>query len=737
MKKNLFFLLTCIAFNTQAQVQWASEVIRFSSEFSRSAYGSKMILGKPDKLPAWGESPMAWAPLKMENPNGEFIEVGFAVPQAIAQVAIGESNCPGAISKITAIDTKNKKHILFQNDTIRPRFGYGGGMKNIVFPLTEYTVKHIRVDLNTKAIAGMSQLDCIGISASTDSIKAIIDTIAYTFNSAPENLGPLVNSRADDMLPIISPDGNTLYFARKKHIENIGDEKRDDIWISKKDANGNWGKAIHLESPLNNEFHNYVAWVSGDGKTLTLANDYKNPGAAQGVSSSTFDGSTWSNPKTLKINDMYNRNEFSCYHMNAEGNVLLLAIERGDSYGDMDIYISFLQKNNVWTVPKNIGSTINTAATEGSVFIAADNKTLYFSSNGRSGFGGFDMYMSKRLDDTWLNWSEPKNLGSLINSRYDDFYYTIPASGDYAYFSSRQNSMGGADLFRIAIPKEIQPEPVSLVSGKVIDKQTGKTINAEIEYGGLINIEPIQQFTGKNGEYTLIIPAPDYNITIKSEGFFPLLTNPVLQNATVDLDYNATDPVEVIKYQLRQELYSNLKNYSGDSSSLTELIKESYKELYKRETIQDTLLSEITDELQGELQTQVSFNEKIEDIEMIPLKEGQVLTLNNVFFDANKALLKETSRDQLNEIASFLLEHPNIYVEIGGHTNGLPEDDFCQQLSDARAKNVAEYIIEQGVDASRVTFRGYGKTMPIADNATLEGRKKNQRVELKIIKINP
>ncbi|HET8962965.1 MAG TPA: OmpA family protein, partial [Chitinophagales bacterium] len=432
-----------------------------------------------------------------------------------------------------------------------------------------------------------------------------------------------------------------------------------------------------------------------------------------------------------------NKNEFSCYHLNAEGNVLFLAIQRGDTYGDMDIYISFLQKNNVWTVPKNLGERINTAATEGSVFIAADNKTLYFASNGRSGFGGFDMYMSKRLDDTWMNWSEPKNLGQQINSKYDDFYYTIPASGDYAYFSSRQNSMGGADLFKIALPKEIQPEPVALITGKIIDKESGKTMEATMEYGGLINIEPIQKFTNADGKYAMIIPGSSYSITIRKEGYFPIFTNPDLENSTMNLDYNATDPVEIIKHTLKQEVNSKLKNYSGDSTEISELIKESYKELENQTTIQDTLLKEITDELTVEYNAQNNFREKNEDIEMIPIREGQVLTLNNVFFDANRSTLKETSKDQLLEIAEFLKLHPNIYVEIGGHTNGLPEDDFCMQLSDTRAKNVAEFIIQQGVESSRVTYKGYGKSFPIADNATLEGRKKNQRVELKIIKIIP
>lgn len=731
----LFFLLITLNAISQ-QVQWAGSVIKFSSEYSRTQYSAKMILGKPDKLPAWGESPIAWAPATMDNEQGEFIHVGFTTPQQIRQIAIGESNCSGAVQLVTAYDTKGKKYIVYQNDTINSRFTNGGGMMHIFMPLTDYEVKSIRVDLQTKAIPGMNQIDCIGISESEISIEAKIDVVEYNYISIPENLGPMVNSRADDMLPIITPDGKTLYFARKKHNENYGDGKRDDIWYSTLDINNNWTTAKNIGEPLNNEYHNYVAWVNANGKNIALANDYKNPGAGQRVSSSTFENGKWSFPNTLRINDMYNRNEFSCYHLNTEGNIMFLAIERGDTYGDMDIYVSFLQKNNAWTTPKNLGSVINTAATEGSVFIANDNRTLYIATNGRSGYGGFDMFMSKRLDDTWLNWSEPINLGPLINSKYDEFYYTIPASGDYAYYSSRQNTIGGADLFRIQLPKEIQPEPVALINGNVIDKQTGKKINATIEYGGLINTEPARIQTDTGHAYTLIIPEPSYFVTVTKEGYMPLRINPVVSNRTSDIDYNNLDAIEIIKHEIKQSITPQLKNATFDSADIEKIVRQSYESLeLEKENNEEQIIQEIVAEITTEIHTKDEYQELTTDIEMIPIREGQILTLNNVYFDANKSVLKDASKDQLFEIAEFLKMHPNIYVEIGGHTNSLPEDTFCNQLSDARAKNVAEFIISQGISADRVTYKGYGKTLPIADNNTLEGRKKNQRVDLKIMRI--
>src|SRR5690606_40006543 len=126
--------------------------------------------------------------------------------------------------------------------------------------------------------------------------------------------------------------------------------------------------------------------------------------------------------------------------------VLILSVQRLDTQGDKDLYVSFMQADGFWSEPRNIGKVVNTAAYEGSPFIAADGKTLYFTTTGKSGYGDGDIFMTKRLDDTWLNWSEPVNLGPEINTEQWDGFFTVPASGDYAYFSSTENSLGQEDI---------------------------------------------------------------------------------------------------------------------------------------------------------------------------------------------------------------------------------------------------------------------------------------------------
>jgi outer membrane protein OmpA-like peptidoglycan-associated protein len=208
--------------------------------------------------------------------------------------------------------------------------------------------------------------------------------------------------------------------------------------------------------------------------------------------------------------------------MAQNGKVLVMTAQRNDSYGSKDLYVSFLQSNNTWSEPKNMGAVVNTADGEISPFIASDGVSLYYSTGGLSGFGNMDVFVSKRLDDSWLNWSEPQNLGPAINSDAWDTYYTIPASGDYAYFVSDKESNGENDIFRIKLDKAIQPDPVALVYGNVYDAQTKQPLQASISYealpkGGEAGSAVANPVTDG---YKVVLPLKSkYTFTAKAEGF--------------------------------------------------------------------------------------------------------------------------------------------------------------------------------------------------------------------------
>jgi outer membrane protein OmpA-like peptidoglycan-associated protein len=202
------------------------------------------------------------------------------------------------------------------------------------------------------------------------------------------------------------------------------------------------------------------------------------------------------------------------------------------------------------------------------------------------------------------------------------------------------------------------------------------------------------------------------------------------------MDYNQADSIEVIKHQIKSEILPEIKDHTFNREAMISTIREKVEEeISDTSSVADQLIEELTDELLSTVPDSGSYEIVEETIEMIPIRAGTVIRLNNIFFEANKADLKPESTASLDELATFLLENKNIYVEIGGHTNGLPGDEFCQKLSDNRAKAVTDYLIAKGIRSDHVSWKGYGKTQPVASNDTVEGRRKNQRVELKIIKV--
>ncbi len=472
MKKLVLFVTYYLLLSTDfsfSQVQWASKVVDFSSEYkddvireNSTRWSASQVLGYPNST-KYASSQLAWTPKSQDNSN-EFITVGFATSQMVQQIIVGENSNAGAIAEIILYDNKGNKFSVYQNDNPKPT-------QKIYDVLTYFKIKptynivKLKLMINTNAVFGRQEIDCIGISATTVPYKQTINAIKYTENAGlPENLGSNVNTQFYDHLPLISPDGSLLYFTRKLTDENNAKDFNDDIYFSQIMPSGKFTKAENIGSPLNTSENNFICFVSRDNKRLYVANKYiRNTYNYAGLSVTIKQkNGEWSKPKPLNIPDLYNKNEFAHYHMNMDENIVLMSIQRDDSYGDLDLYVSKKYNDGDWSVPINLGAVINTLGAEGSVFLAADGKTLYFSSSGHPGFGSYDMYMSKRLDESWTNWSMPLNLGAKINSEEMDIYYTIPASGDYAYFSSGNSYFGKNDLYKIKLPKEARPDFVDI-----------------------------------------------------------------------------------------------------------------------------------------------------------------------------------------------------------------------------------------------------------------------------------
>jgi outer membrane protein OmpA-like peptidoglycan-associated protein len=518
------------------QVQWASTLLGFSSEksvevtpgkFSLHQYHAEQVLGKPNKCPATGDSPCAWLPAADfdQGTQEEWVKVGFDKPMKIQQVAIAQNFYPGAIEKVILYDERDRQRAEF--DYTPSPDGLVAKIKHVTFEKTAYPVAAVKIVLQPGLVPGQNEIDAIAISDGSAYVEAPINVAPGIEVGPKENLGPGVNSPYDDLLPVISPDGKTLFIARMNHPQNFGID--DNIWYTTLDDHGNWLPVKNIGPALNNGGSSYVSSVTPDGNTLLIAGSFKSKDskpAALWLTHRTAQG--WSYPEPVRVKDFYTYSIYSEYSLSNDGRTIILSLDRADSYGRKDLYVSFLQKDGSWSAPKNLGPTVNSASDEATPFIASDGKTLYFASDGFAGYGSMDMYFTRRLDSTWQHWSEPQNLGPKLNSETFDAYYTVPASGEYAYFVSYERSYGLGDIFRVKLPEALRPKAVVLISGKVLDAKTGKPLEAKIKYELLSNGKEIGSASTSpaTGIYKITLPAGEnYGYRAEAPGYIPVSEN--------------------------------------------------------------------------------------------------------------------------------------------------------------------------------------------------------------------
>jgi len=661
-----FTLLVCLLFplaSIAQNVQWASKVVNFSSELTSVQYAADQILGKPNVLPAGGESPNAWTPSK---PNrSDFITVGFDNPVRIRQIMIAESYGLSALTNLTAIETNGTEHSMYK--FVPAEIPVNARLINIMFDMTSYLVASIKLEFDGKAVPEFYSIDAVGISDSPKPFEVEVN-LPENLNSelSTERLSEKVNSPYKEYKPLLSPDGKTLYFSRQNHPENIGGVKDpEDIWYSELDENGEWAEAQNA-TELNTAGPNFISAITPDGSSVVmlLGNSYDDKGRVRaGVSVATRNGSEWSEPENLNIINDYNYNEKAHYYMSNNRQTLFLAVERDDTKGGRDMYISFLMADGSWTEPKNIGLNVNTAADESAPFLAADDKTLYFSSNGYAGFGGYDIYVTTRLDDSWLKWSDPQNMGPQINTDQEDLFFYIPVTGNYAYYSRGVNE-NDADIYKVSLPLTVNPAPVVIVRGKILNSETGEPLDAKIIYERLSDGKQIgvTRSNPETGEYQIVLPVGEkYGFRAEAEGYIPISEN-------VDL----------------------------------------------------------TDADQG-------YMEIDSDLKLVPVEVEVTIVMNNVFFDFDKAILKNESTPELDRISTFLLENESVKITIKGHTDEVGPDDYNMGLSKRRAGAVYDYFVSKGVSTDRLDVQYFGETQPADSNTTREGRLKNRRVEFTIV----
>ncbi|MEI6089133.1 MAG: OmpA family protein [bacterium] len=484
MKILLSIILTIITFNAvilySGDIHWADKVI--SKSVKSNINHGRQILGEPNVMPDFGSSNCAWSP-ELNRAKTEWIMLGFDSTITVKTIFIYENLNPGAIIAVTVYDQSNNEHQVYSNNNPVPLRVEGRVLK-ILVDQDNIKANSVKIEVSMMNYYGREyQIDAIGISSKAIDYEVKIDQIEDLLDVVSENLGPNINTVYNEVAPIITASGKKLFFTRQDDPNNIGEAKLQDIYFSTINKDGKFSPAKNVGPPLNDKFNNFVISILPDENQIIVGNLYI-PGlvSQQGFSISRFDGQNWTVPQPLKIEEYKNYVFDGSYCLAPSGKTMILSISYKGCLGKHDLYVSFKDKNDVWSAPVSLGPSINNFGDEISPFFAADNMSLYFSSDGYPGYGSSDMFVTRRLDDTWTKWSKPKNLGPRLNTKGWDAYYTIPASGNYAYFVSSIRSIGGTDIFRVVLPEDAKPKPVVLLSGMVLDKTTNLPISAKINY---------------------------------------------------------------------------------------------------------------------------------------------------------------------------------------------------------------------------------------------------------------
>lgn len=552
----------------------------------------------------------------------------------------------------------------------------GDSLKGLKEILTQTTQEFIRIKQWDKAIETYKQYIDVFPDEKLRIVKIIKILEAPEVNMKVENLGDSINTKYNEYYPIISIDGNSLYFTSRHRPGGLGGE---DVWVSRRTKNG-WSKAKNIGPPINTPEHEGFMCLAADSTRAFLFGNYPESYGKGDIFYSNYRKEGWSEVKN--IGKPINSPDFEGdAWFSSNGNTVFFVSDRPGGVGEYrprddkfvqqdynsDIYVS-INTDTGWCQPINLGDRINTPYCERGPIFHPDGRTLFFCSSGHPGLGDLDIFVAYKTGESWTDWSEPENLGKEINTIYKDWGYSISLTGDEVYFASvREGGFGRSDIYKIKLPKKFTI-PITVVTGKLRDKQGNMLDSVRLTWE---DIEKLKQLgtsqTRPQGDYTIFLPSGRwYRYTASKEGYI---------FASRDIDLRRKEKPEV--------------HY-------------------------DIELPKITPET-------------------VPFPPA----LLNVFFKLNSSELLPASKSELDQFLQLIRDNPQwIKIEISGHTCDLGSNEYNKELSQARAQSVVDYIVAQGESPGRFIAKGYGFDKPLYRELTDEARKRNRRVEFQVLELD-
>lgn len=369
-----------------------------------------------------------------------------------------------------------------------------------------------------------------------------------------ENMGPAINTVNDEYVPIVSADQQIMYFTTRrltKHDPRLSPDGRyyEDIFVAEKDSLGKWKPAQDADAPLNGPEHDACIGITPDAQTMYIYRMKTNEQNKGKIFISKLNGKTWSKPTKLGQHINTKKGWESSVSISQDKRRLYFSSDRAGGYGNLDIWYSELQPNNEWGEAINAGPTINTQYDEDCPFIHFDNKTLFFSSNGKGTMGGFDVFstVATSLNNTW---TKPRNLGYPINSTDDDTYFVYSADGSKGYMSSstRGDSYGERDLYVVNRPNH--SKHMIVLNGQILDEEKNTPVEATITVTDLEKNEVVGVYASNaaSGKYALTLDfGKNYSVQFEADNFIFHSENVNVNNAEAIFTDKKTFKLKKIK----------------------------------------------------------------------------------------------------------------------------------------------------------------------------------------------
>lgn len=350
------------------------------------------------------------------------------------------------------------------------------------------------------------------------------DMIKSKINLNIQNLGDKINTKYPDYSPLILSDESVLFFTSRREgkLKDPLGEYYEDIYMSK-NVNNKWSEPINLGRPVNTDLHDASVTISADGMDLYI---YRTNTDLLGgdIYLSKWQDTVWSNPEKIKADINFKNSWTPSATIAPDNNTIYFSSDRVGGFGGKDIYRVTKMPDGTWSLAENLGSSVNTPFDDDAPFIHHDGKTLYFSSKGHKGMGGFDVFVTeKNIDGAWTS---PENLGFPINSVRDDIYYVVTSNGKKAYFSSnREGGYGNSDIYTVDLLDN--PSNYILLKGTVTTNDpvfsNVKATISIIDYQSK-ELQGIYRTQAESGKYLLVLlPKRKYKMVVEAEGFYSIV----------------------------------------------------------------------------------------------------------------------------------------------------------------------------------------------------------------------